>query len=72
MLTARLRKLEAVRRGRAPPYSERPPRHEYHLTAAGRELHPILLALREWGDRHRNPGWEPWSSAFVAGPSSTR
>ncbi|MFI9814589.1 winged helix-turn-helix transcriptional regulator [Saccharothrix variisporea] len=34
------------------PYQERPPRHEYRLTAKGRELVPALLALMEWGDRH--------------------
>jgi DNA-binding HxlR family transcriptional regulator len=27
-------------------------RMEYHLTDKGRELTPILLSLREWGDRH--------------------
>ena len=27
-------------------------RHEYHLTARGLELIPILLALMHWGDRH--------------------
>jgi len=27
-------------------------RHEYRMTDKGRELTPILLALREWGDRH--------------------
>jgi DNA-binding HxlR family transcriptional regulator len=27
-------------------------RHEYRLTAAGRELSPVLTALRQWGDRH--------------------
>lgn len=27
-------------------------RKEYRMTAKGRELTPILLALREWGDRH--------------------
>ena len=40
-------------------YSERPPRHEYLLTEAGGELHPVLLQLKEWGDRHVNPGSEP-------------
>jgi DNA-binding HxlR family transcriptional regulator len=34
------------------PYSERPQRFEYHLTAAGRDLGPVLLALIKWGDRH--------------------
>lgn len=28
-------------------------RKEYRLTDRGRELMPILLALREWGDRHK-------------------
>jgi DNA-binding HxlR family transcriptional regulator len=28
-------------------------RKEYHLTDQGRELMPILLALREWGDRYK-------------------
>jgi DNA-binding HxlR family transcriptional regulator len=27
-------------------------RHEYRLTEAGRELTPVLTALRQWGDRH--------------------
>jgi DNA-binding HxlR family transcriptional regulator len=27
-------------------------RNEYRMTDKGRELTPILLALREWGDRH--------------------
>ncbi|MFI5776221.1 winged helix-turn-helix transcriptional regulator [Nocardia sp. NPDC051570] len=27
-------------------------RQEYHLTAAGRELQPVLTALMQWGDKH--------------------
>jgi DNA-binding HxlR family transcriptional regulator len=27
-------------------------RHEYRLTAKGKELYPILVALLDWGDRH--------------------
>ena len=34
------------------PYSERPERFAYRLTAKGRELGPVLLALMQWGDRH--------------------
>lgn len=30
-------------------------RHEYRLTAAGRDLQPVILALLAWGDTHR-PG----------------
>ena len=33
-------------------YSERPPRHEYHLTDKGRGLLPVLIALQDWGTRH--------------------
>ena len=52
VLTARLRKLEAHGVLDRRRYSERPPRDEYLLTDAGRELAPVLLALKEWGDRH--------------------
>lgn len=33
-------------------YSSSPPRHEYRLTDKSRELHPIMLVLTEWGNRH--------------------
>lgn len=32
-------------------YQERPPRDEYRLTAKGRDLWKVNVALREWGDR---------------------
>jgi DNA-binding HxlR family transcriptional regulator len=32
------------------PYSDAPPRSDYHLTAAGRALAPVLDALLTWGD----------------------
>lgn len=34
-------------------------RHEYRLTTAGSELFPVLVALLEWGDKHRNEGLAP-------------
>lgn len=37
------------------PYQSRPTRHEYLLTQAGRELVPVLLALKSWGDDHLQP-----------------
>jgi DNA-binding HxlR family transcriptional regulator len=52
VLTDRLNRLveeEVVERVR---YSKRPERFEYQLTAKGRELGPVLLALMQWGDRH--------------------
>ena len=33
-------------------YAEHPPRAEYLLTSKGRELRPVLRALREWGEIH--------------------
>ena len=32
-------------------YQSTPPRAEYHLTPAGRDLTPVLRALVSWGDR---------------------
>jgi DNA-binding HxlR family transcriptional regulator len=34
------------------PYSDRPLRHEYRLTETGRDLWPVLSAMRQWGDQH--------------------
>lgn len=34
------------------PYQESPTRHEYRLTEKGLELHPAMMALVAWGDRH--------------------
>ena len=34
------------------PYQTNPVRHEYSLTAAGRELEPVIIGLFVWGDKH--------------------
>lgn len=52
VLTARLRLLEAEGVLERRPYSERPPRYEYHLTAKGLELWPVIAHLQQWGDAH--------------------
>lgn len=59
VLTSRLRRLEEIGLIERRLYSERPERHEYHLTAAGEELRPIVLALKEWGDSRCERGGEP-------------
>jgi DNA-binding HxlR family transcriptional regulator len=51
MLADRLRKLESAGLIERRQYSAHPPRFEYHLTEAGRELFPMMVALREWGDK---------------------
>jgi DNA-binding HxlR family transcriptional regulator len=40
-------------------YSERPPRYEYVLTPKGRDLWPVLTAIRQWGDEHAAPQGPP-------------
>jgi DNA-binding HxlR family transcriptional regulator len=33
------------------PYQDNPPRSEYRLTTKGRDLWPVVNAMRQWGDR---------------------
>src|SRR5580765_5853048 len=51
-MAARLRML--VERGvlERRQYSEHPPRDEYVLTPAGRDLYPLILTTMQWGDRY--------------------
>ena len=41
------------------PYSEHPPRYDYRLTDKGRDLWPVMTAMRQWGDRHAAPNGPP-------------
>jgi DNA-binding HxlR family transcriptional regulator len=50
-LAARLKSLVAAGVLEQREYQEHPPRSDYHLTEAGRELIPVLSALRAWGDK---------------------
>jgi DNA-binding HxlR family transcriptional regulator len=36
-------------------YQAHPPRHEYVLTASGRDFHPVLVALMTWGNKYFAP-----------------
>src|SRR3954463_11379469 len=49
ILTNRLRRLQTEGLVVATPYSERPVRMQYALTATGRELAEALVALSAWG-----------------------
>ena len=51
-LSARLKRLEDGGIIERRFYEEHPPRAEYVLTAKGRELGPVMKALRAWGGRH--------------------
>jgi DNA-binding HxlR family transcriptional regulator len=41
------------------PYSEHPPRFDYRLTDKGRDLWPVLTAMRQWGDTWAAPDGPP-------------
>ena len=56
LLTRRLRSLVESGIVQKHEYQRRPRRYDYHLTEAGRELVPAILALTEWGDRWVEPG----------------
>ena len=49
MLTQQLRELEADDLVHREVYPVIPPKVEYSLTATGRSLMPILVAMRDWG-----------------------
>jgi DNA-binding HxlR family transcriptional regulator len=51
-LSERLRSLEENGVLERRFYSMSPPRAEYVLTAKGRELGPIVRAMRDWGRKH--------------------
>lgn len=53
MLTKQLRELEQGGVVRRVVHAEVPPRVEYSLTPLGATLRPVVLALKEWGERYR-------------------
>ncbi len=59
VLTQRLRALERNALVIARPYSERPPRFVYELSAAGRELAGALRLLAGWGARNADGSGAP-------------
>jgi DNA-binding HxlR family transcriptional regulator len=59
VLSQRLRRLEGEEIVVAQPYSERPQRFVYELTASGHELAGTLRLLADWGARHRDAAEPP-------------
>ncbi len=52
MLTKQLRELEADGIVARKVYPVVPPKVEYSLTAKGKSLRPIIMALKAWGEDH--------------------
>lgn len=71
ILADRLRRLERDGIVVAVPYSRRPPRMEYALTADGRELAGALQLLADWGARRGGTG-EPLRHEACGTPLETR
>ena len=63
VLSQRLKHLEQEALVVARPYSQRPPRLEYELTALGSELAGALRLLAQWGARSPGSGDLPRHSA---------
>jgi len=63
ILSDRLKRLEREGLLVARPYSERPPRVAYQLTAEGRELAGALRLLAYWGSGHADSAQAPRHSA---------
>ena len=59
ILSERLKRLEREALLVARPYSERPPRAAYELTAEGKELAGALRLLAYWGSGHADPAQAP-------------
>ena len=71
ILADRLRRLETERIVSATPYSERPPRFAYALTAEGAELAGALRLLADWGSRVSRES-EPLRHAACGTPVEAR
>lgn len=54
MITLQLRELEADGIVTRHVFAQVPPRVEYELTELGRSLEPLLLQMRDWGDRFQS------------------
>ena len=59
LLSRRLKKLESEGVIYRESYTDRPPRYEYRLTTKGRDLWPVIIAFKQWGDTWLNEGDSP-------------
>jgi len=71
ILTERLRRLQRGGLAVSRPYSERPPRFVYELTASGAELAGALRLLADWGARQSEDA-EPLRHSACGGELEAR
>ncbi|WMJ68421.1 helix-turn-helix domain-containing protein [Stenotrophomonas sp. 24(2023)] len=70
ILADRLKRLLDAGLLQQQPASDGSAYQEYVLTDAGRDLFPVLVALRQWGERHRYAAGE-WHSTLVERSTGT-
>jgi DNA-binding HxlR family transcriptional regulator len=70
-LADRLRRMEESNVVEKLQYAQKPPRFEYHLTAKGKALLPVLQELCLWGIKHM-PGTSVLSDTFTHRPGDKR
>jgi DNA-binding HxlR family transcriptional regulator len=58
MLTQTLRELQRAGLVDRTVFAEVPPKVEYTLTEAGRDLAPLLTAICAWAEKHSPAEWE--------------
>ena len=71
VLSQRLKHLEREGIVIARPYSRRPPRFSYELSASGRELAGVLRLLAHWGSE-RSEAAEPLAHSACGTPMEAR
>lgn len=69
ILARRLKHMTEIGLFERRPYSQRPPRYDYVLTARGRDFFPVVSAMLAWGNRHLAP---EGPSVVLAGRDSGR
>ncbi len=71
MLTKQLRELEEDGLITRTVFAVVPPRVDYALSAKGESLRPVLVAMKDWGDRHLQAGADAGPEpGKIAGPES--
>jgi len=59
ILSQRLKRLENEGVLRRETYTTHPPRHDYRLTPKGRDLWPVIVTMKQWGDSWLEAGDTP-------------
>lgn len=62
ILSVRLKKLVEAEVLKRVPYQDSPTRYEYRLTEQGKQLHPLILLMADWGNKWMNDGHGPLMS----------